>query len=289
MSGLGVMFRREWPVAGLADAARRVEDAGLDELWVVEDLGYHGGFTQAAIALAATERLVVGLGIAPAVARNAAYAAMEVATLAHAFAGRFHMGFGHGVGGWIDQVGATPASFLAALRETTQAVAAIVRGETTALDGRHVHLRDVVLVDAPASAPPISLGVRGPRSMEIVRDVADGVILAEWSGPRYVAEVRDAVGADRRLTVFVTATDDVTALHAAVARLDLDGKLQAQTAAYAGTSRDALVAELAIDTSRDGWRGGVDAWFDAGADSVVLTPLGSDDPASLDRLLAAVR
>ena len=285
MSRTGVMFRREWPVVAIADAARRVEAAGLDELWVVEDLGYHGGFTQATAALAATQRLTVGLGIAPAVARNVAYAAMEVATLAHLYPGRFHMGLGHGVAGWIEQVGATPPSFLAALRETTHALRRVVAGDVVSVDGRTVRLHGVTLHDPPPLAPPVSLGVRGPKSMGVVRDEADGVILAEWSGPRYVAEVRDAIGPGKQLTVFVTATADADALHATVGRLDLATKLRAQTQAYEGTDRDELVDELAIVAGRAGWRERASAWFEAGADAVVLTPLGSDPPDALDVLL----
>ena len=75
------MFRREYAPEHLPAFATTVEGLGFDELWVVEDLGYHGGFAQAATALAVTSRIEVGLGIAPAVARNAGYAAMEVATL----------------------------------------------------------------------------------------------------------------------------------------------------------------------------------------------------------------
>ena len=109
---IGVMFRREQPPEHLVDYARRVEAAGLDELWLVEDCFYHGGIAQVATALAVTERITVGLGIAPAVARNASFLAMEFATLAHMHPARFHGGIGHGVGGWMEQIGARPASWL---------------------------------------------------------------------------------------------------------------------------------------------------------------------------------
>ena len=118
MTTYGVMFRREWPADRLLDYARQVEAHDLDEMWVVEDLTFHGGFTQATAALAATSRINVGIGIAPAVVRNVAYTAMEIATLAQMFPGRFHMGFGHGVDFWIEQVGAVPNSWMSSLRET---------------------------------------------------------------------------------------------------------------------------------------------------------------------------
>src|SRR4051794_291418 len=46
MTTYGVMFRREWPADKLIQYARLVEAHDLDEMWVVEDLTFHGGFTQ---------------------------------------------------------------------------------------------------------------------------------------------------------------------------------------------------------------------------------------------------
>ena len=129
MTTYGVMFRREWPAYQLIDFAREVEAHDLDEMWVVEDLSFHGGFTQATAALAATSRINVGIGIAPAVVRNAAYTAMEIATLAQMFPGRFHMGFGHGVDFWIEQVGAVPTSWLSSLREVVVNTGQLLAGQ----------------------------------------------------------------------------------------------------------------------------------------------------------------
>jgi 5,10-methylenetetrahydromethanopterin reductase len=132
---VGVMFRREQAPENLVAYARRVEAAGLDELWVVEDCFYIGGVAQAATALAATNRISVGLGIAPAVARNASFLAMEFATLARMHPGRFHGGIGHGVAEWMEQIGARPASWLAALEETTTAVRSLLAGDEVNVSG----------------------------------------------------------------------------------------------------------------------------------------------------------
>ena len=116
---LGVMFRREHAPEDLPDFARRAEEAGFDELWVVEDCFYASGIASAAVALACTDSIRVGLGIMPAVVRNPVFAAMEVATLARLFPGRFLPGIGHGVARWMRQVGAFPRSQLQALEEVT--------------------------------------------------------------------------------------------------------------------------------------------------------------------------
>jgi 5,10-methylenetetrahydromethanopterin reductase len=281
---LGVMFRREWAPEGLIGFAQRAETAGLEELWLVEDLAYHGGFAQAGAALASTQRLTVGLGIAPAVARNVGYAAMEVATLARIFPGRFHMGFGHGVADWIDQVGATPASWLASLREVADTTRRLVGGQEVTVAGQHVRVRALQLVHPATTLPSVSLGVRRPKSMAVAAETADGVILAEGSGPRYVEEVRTLIGPAHRLTVFVHASADVDGITALTADQMADPRVNVQLAAYA----DELppLTDLMIAGPADTWPAQARRWLSAGADSVVYCPLPTD-PVGLDLTGAA--
>ncbi len=282
-TSFGVMFRRDWAPDHLINFARAVEQAGFDELWVVEDLGFCGGFAQAVAALAVTERLTVGIGIAPAVARNTGYLAMEVATTARMFPGRFHMGLGHGVDFWMEQVGATPVSWLASLREVTQATKRLVRGETVSLDGRHVHLDEVVLVHPvapPARAPLISFGVRQSKSIALAAEVADGVILAECSGPAYVAETRAALGPASRVTVFVYVTTDISAARAEIDRRIQQGRFSSQMKVYEGTDVD-LYSEVIIAGPPVGWMTQCQRFVDAGADAIVFVPLPIDPPEIL--------
>src|SRR5438094_418878 len=122
MPRIGIRISREVPAARFAGLARLAEQAGLDEIWVVEDCFYAGGIAMAATALAVTESITVGIGVLPTVARNPAIAAMEIAALAELHPGRLIAGFGHGVPSWMRQIGAYPASPLAALEETLTVV-----------------------------------------------------------------------------------------------------------------------------------------------------------------------
>ena len=89
MVNLGIMFKRDYPPEQVGDFARRAEAAGFDEIWVIEDCFYAAGIAQAATALAYTDQIQVGLGIMPAVARNAAFTALEIASLARIAPQRF--------------------------------------------------------------------------------------------------------------------------------------------------------------------------------------------------------
>jgi alkanesulfonate monooxygenase SsuD/methylene tetrahydromethanopterin reductase-like flavin-dependent oxidoreductase (luciferase family) len=288
----GVKFAREWPPDRLIGFARAVESAGLDELWLVEDLGFHGGFGPCGAALASTERVTVGLGIAPAVVRNPVYLAMEVASLAATFPGRFHMGLGHGVQQWIAQVGATPASWLQSLRETTVVVKQVTAGGAVSFSGEYVTVDNVELLH-PASAP-VSFGVRGPKGMALAGEVADGVIFAELCGPRYVERVRRDLGPASRFTVFVHASTDERRLRDMIDLRLSQPRFHGQLADYGQQRIDDWLSRLGAHADDDDparefgifgpfetWPQQAQPWFDAGADSVVFCLPPEDDPAQV--------
>ena len=97
MPRVGILFRPQLPPERLHDFVRSAERAGLDDLWLWEDCFREGGLTTATAALAWGSSLRIGLGLMPVPLRNPALAAMEIATLARLFPGRFVPAAGHGV------------------------------------------------------------------------------------------------------------------------------------------------------------------------------------------------
>lgn len=88
----GAMLDRLDAQAGRA-LVRRIESLGFASIWIPESTG-HEVFSQAGLLLAATEKLVVGTGIANVYARDAAAMAAGGHTLADAYPGRFVLGLG---------------------------------------------------------------------------------------------------------------------------------------------------------------------------------------------------
>jgi alkanesulfonate monooxygenase SsuD/methylene tetrahydromethanopterin reductase-like flavin-dependent oxidoreductase (luciferase family) len=186
MPRLGVCFPRELEPALVIEFAERLEAGGLDDLWVIEDCFYTAGITLAATALARTERLTVGIGILPALTRNASTIAMELATLAELAPGRVKGGIGHGVRAWMEQIGARAKSPVGALSDVVGAVRRLLAGETVTVNGAAVELSEVRLDLLPSNIPPVLAGVRRPKSLAAAGSCADGIILTELTGPSAV-------------------------------------------------------------------------------------------------------
>ena len=123
-------FDRTFPPPFVLEVARELDEGGADQLWVIEDCFYTTAPPLAAAALAVTERLQVGLGILPAVARNAAVTAMEISTLCRLGPGRVLPGIGHGVQSWMAQMGVRTPSPLTTLEEVITVVTRLLAGET---------------------------------------------------------------------------------------------------------------------------------------------------------------
>ncbi|MFF6783371.1 LLM class flavin-dependent oxidoreductase [Streptomyces sp. NPDC012510] len=284
---IGVMYDRDWNPEGLPEFARRAEALGADDLWVVEDLGWNGGVTGAAVALGATDRLRVGIGIAPAPLRSPALLAMELATLARVFPGRLVAGIGHGVREWMVQVGVAPRSPLALLEETITSVRALLRGERVELTGREVTLDGVKLVHPPTEVPPVVAGVVRPRSLELSGRVADGTLIAEGHGPRDLERIREltgkgGAGPDHLMTVFAFACvgDDPDEV-ARTLHPHTEGH-----GAWLGRPQDEV---FTVSGDAPGAADGIRELAAAGADTVVLRFVGEDPLGQLEAVLGAAR
>ncbi|SER34544.1 LLM class flavin-dependent oxidoreductase [Microlunatus flavus] len=194
---LGLCFTPDMAPGSLVRLAQSIEAAGLDELWVWEDCFKESGVASAAVALASTVRIRVGIGLMPTPLRNVALTAMEVATLAGAFPGRLMPGIGHGVQEWMGQVGARARSPLGLLEEYATALRALLAGETVTTDGAYVHLDGVRLDWPPEVVPPLFIGGTGPKSVRLAAGLGDGYLApCAWSDAQ-VADVSEQVTAVR--------------------------------------------------------------------------------------------
>ncbi|MBS1845640.1 MAG: LLM class flavin-dependent oxidoreductase, partial [Actinobacteria bacterium] len=282
---IGLRWDPRWDPIDLPRIARSAEQLGYDELWTVEDCFSNGGLTATALALAATERIEVGLGLLPAIVRNPAIAAMELAVLARLYPGRFLAAFGHGVDEWMAQIGDRHAHRMSVLEETVETVRALLRGEKLTIDRRTVHLDRVVLEHPPEQAPPILIGTTGPRGLALAGRAADGIIVVEAACPAAVEWARAAAAPDpgRVIVYSFLSIDDDDAAGIAAIRPPLETWLKSgvfpDMAEQAGLGRDGsgtlsddMLQSIAAAGSPDSCRRTIEGLWAAGADSVVLLP-----------------
>ncbi|MER7005129.1 LLM class flavin-dependent oxidoreductase [Dactylosporangium sp. NPDC000555] len=283
MTTLGTVFLPQLPPERLRDIVRAADEAGLEELWLWEDCFLEGGLTTAAAALAWSSRLRVGVGLLPVPLRNVALSAMEIATLLRMFPGRAVIAAGHGVQDWMGQVGARAASPLTLLREYTEALRALLRGERLSTQGRYVRLDDVALDWPPPGAAPILLGATGDKTLRLSGEVSDGTVLTGGTDPATVRRARGLIDQGRSAAGRTDAHPVVVYLHAATGP-DAAERMAAERARWGHTdpARDVSVAG-----DEHAFAEAVARWAEAGADSVILQPTPDDpDPEGFVRFVA---
>jgi 5,10-methylenetetrahydromethanopterin reductase len=317
MTRLAVIFTADRLPEELPAYAVAAESAGLDELWLWEDCFLAGGIATSATALAATERIVVGLGVMPAVFRNPVACAMEIGTLARIHPGRFLAGLGHGVPAWIEQIGALPEKPVRALEESASAVRRLLAGERVSTTGDYVKLEDAQLEQPPAVVPPVVLGVRRPYGLRASGRSADGTILAEPSPPAYIHWARERIdegrtAAGRRdphsVTVFVKGRIDPDRRHARewVSQILLEESVAAQLtpldredelaelrstgdpAAIAARLPEDLLDQLTATGNPDQVLAALKEIAAAGVDSIAIAPIGPNPDEQLQLLARTV-
>lgn len=267
---LAAILRPQVPPEGMVSAIEAAEQAGLGELWLWEDCFLEGGLTSAAVALARTERMVVGLGLMPVPLRNVALAAMEIATLDRLYPDRFRITLGHGMQFWMDQVNAKAASPVTLLREYALAMKALLRGETVSVQGEYVTLREVALEWPPLTVPKVLMGGRGPRSLALAGEVGDGIVFTPDYTPERMRAALD-ICLDARAAVGNTEPFEVIVFQRAFTGPDAQAQLLAEEPEAlrgAGVAGDADMIAARVREMRD-----------AGADTVCLCPPGVDTTA----------
>jgi 5,10-methylenetetrahydromethanopterin reductase len=194
--GVGLMGRRA--PAHVARWSRAAERAGLGSIWLVEDYFQPGAYAIAGAAAGATERVVIGLGVLNPFTRHPAVLAMETATLTGIAPRRIVLGLGTSNRRWIEeQMGLPFKTPHAVLAECVDVLRRLLSGDTVTHEGVAFTLRDVRLECEVPAVPPILLGVKGPKALDLAGEIADGVHGSVLSSPPHIQRVRAITNAAR--------------------------------------------------------------------------------------------
>jgi probable F420-dependent oxidoreductase len=254
--------------------ARRIEELGFGSLFVGERIGGKEAMAHQAVLLAATDRIVVGTGIANVWARHPAAMQGGSAALGDAYPGRFVLGMGISHAPMVDSSGLTYDRPLARMIQ---------------------YLDDMAATESMGPVPelpvPHLLAALRPRMLELARERTDGAH-PYFVPPSHTPLARRALGPDKLLVpeqAVVLATDPVKgrriARHHMAVYLGLPNYVNNlrslgftdEDFTDGGSDRlvDAVVSwgdDAAIATR-------VGELLDSGADHVLVQPLGSLDSA----------
>ena len=178
MSRIGIALGavHDRPFAEIVAFARAAEQSGYEVLLVPEAWGRDAFVTLGALARV-TERIGLGTGIVNIYSRTPALLAMAALTLDEISGGRATLGLGTSgqrvVEGWHGVPMARP---LRRLRETTEAVRAIVSGSRRGYTGETISIAPgfAVALARPRERIPIYHASLTPRGMRQCAEVADG-------------------------------------------------------------------------------------------------------------------
>jgi len=284
-SRVGVWWTSDaWSIGDARDAARDIEELGYGSLFYGEAYGKET-LTQAGAFLGATERLVVGTGIANIHARDPIAAESGGRTLTALHPGRFVLGLGVSHAPLVERGrGGTYAKPLATMRDYLERMAAVDAS-----------------VEPGAGRPTRVVAALGPKMIDLAGELTDGVH-PYLVTPAQTKVTREALGPDKWVVseqAVALTTDRETALRRAHAHLEIYSGLPNYRNSWlrqgfdesdlvrGGSERlaDALVAHGDVETVA----AEITAHLDAGADHVLVQVLGDElfaDPRPALRELA---
>ncbi len=187
----------DYPIREAIEYVRYAEDRGFEAVWQAESRLVREATVPMAAFLAETARIKVGAGVVNNWTRNPALLASTFSTLDDLGPGRVILG----LGAWWDplaaKVGIERRRPLTAIRETVEAVRALLADETVTYHGDFVHLDgvelDYVHQERRPKEVPIYIGATGMKMMELAGEIADGVLLNYLVPPTYNAQAMEAL------------------------------------------------------------------------------------------------
>ncbi len=197
---LGLML---WPVPGLDAGFERgcwADAHGYDDLWLADAEGMEDPIALAAALGVATLRVRLCTGIVPVFNRPPALLATSVVAAEARAPGRFVLGLGASTPNMIDRwYGLDYARPLTRVRETVALLRQILAGGKSDFAGQTLRSHGFRLQALPSQPVPIVLGAIGGKMLELAGEIADGVVLNDFTPPdrlSYALEHLDA-GAKR--------------------------------------------------------------------------------------------
>ena len=273
-SRIGVWWASDtWPMPAAQEVARDIESMGYGSLFLPE-IGFKDALIESAAFLAATDRLVIGTGIANIHARIPETAEGAGRTLTALHPGRFVLGLGVSHGPLVARLGVVYDKPLATMRDYLGRMAALPE-----------------IIEPGSGRPTRLLAALGPKMIELSGTDADGAH-PYLATPAHTATAREILGPDKWVVpeqAVVVGGDDAEQLRRAHLHLQIYSglpnyrnswkRLGFDESDFVPGGSEKLARGIVGMGSVEQAAATVTAHLDAGADHVLVQVLGDGNPA----------
>lgn len=273
-SRIGVWWASDtWPMQAAQEVARDIEVMGYGSLFLPE-IGFKDALIESAAFLQATERLVIGSGIANIHARIPETAEGAGRTLTALHPGRFVLGLGVSHGPLVKRFGVAYDKPLAIMRNYLSRMAALPE-----------------VIEPGSGRPTRLLAALGPKMIELSGTDADGAH-PYLTTPEHTATAREILGPDKWVIPeqgVVVGEDDAEQMRRAHLYLQIYSglpnyrnswkRLGYDESDFVPGGSERLARGVVGMGSVEQVAASVTAHLDAGADHVLVQVLGDGNPA----------
>jgi 5,10-methylenetetrahydromethanopterin reductase len=171
----------------IVNVAKRVEAAGLDNVWLANIFGFDA-ITTLAIIGRETDRIGLGTAVTPTYPRHPTAIAQQALTTAAASKNRFTLGIGLSHQVVIENMmGMSYDKPAKHMREYLEVLMPLTRGETVNYDGDQYSVHGLAIDVPGADRMPVVVAALGPLMLKIAGELADGT--NTWMvGPKTMAK-----------------------------------------------------------------------------------------------------
>ena len=198
---IGLML---WPAPALDAGFERgiwAEQQGYHDLWLPDAEGLQDPITFAAALGVATDKVRLCTGIVPVFNRPPPLLATAVVAAEQRASGRFVLGLGPSTNNMVERwYGLQYSKPLTRTRETIELLRQLFAGEKSNYQGKTIRSKGFTLMETPTTDVPIFIGAIGPKMLALAGEVADGVLLNDFTPPDRLEWALDQIdqGAKRR-------------------------------------------------------------------------------------------
>jgi 5,10-methylenetetrahydromethanopterin reductase len=216
---IGVMQLTMEPLDEMIGAAKTMDEAGIDTIWLAEAYPWwrkHGmearsSTVTSALIARATKRLTIGWGIISPFTRHPVQAAMDARVVQEAAGpGRFLLGFGTSKI-FLNNAGLNSRKTLGPMREAVDIVRGVLAGGAFEYEGETFSASVPPLsaeAHTPREVPPVYVAATAPKMQTLAGEIADGCLTPSITTPAFVRYTLDNVKSDIDIGCTVIASID---------------------------------------------------------------------------------